>query len=252
MLNEREANWIERGPSGGRGGSCSLNNSFFGTVMRSLGMRVKSTGARVSKAVNGGPKGKFDGWNHVVNLVWFEGVWHLVDVGFGINGPTRPMELVDGKEVEWGVTGDRVKLVWRSIEEFEDEEQKCWVLQHRREGAEHEWMDVYCFGENEFLPQDFEVMHFKMTRDVRGGFFNHMLMCVRNVMEGEDVVGVIAVINGKVKRIMRGKSETLQICGSEVERWEALEKWFGIVLGEQERLGIRGLRTELIQRPKEA
>jgi arylamine N-acetyltransferase len=83
----------------GSGGSCSLNNSFLGTVMRSLGMRVKSTGARVSKASNGGPKGRFDGWNHVIDLVWFDGEWYLVGVGFGINGPTKQMELVDGKEV---------------------------------------------------------------------------------------------------------------------------------------------------------
>jgi hypothetical protein len=64
-------------------------------------------------------------------------------------------------------------------------------------------------------------------------------------MEDEDVVGVITMVDGKVKRRVRGNTETIVECTSEVERWEALEKWFGIVLGKQERLGIRGLSTEL-------
>ena len=49
------------GPSGGRGGSCNLNNGFFGTVMRSSG------------AINNGEKGRFDGWGHLINSVEFEG-----------------------------------------------------------------------------------------------------------------------------------------------------------------------------------
>jgi hypothetical protein len=49
--------------------------------MRILGMRVKSNVARVSKATNGGPKGRFDGWNHVIDLVWFDGEGYLVGVG---------------------------------------------------------------------------------------------------------------------------------------------------------------------------
>jgi hypothetical protein len=49
--------------------------------MRILGMRVKRNVARVSKATNGGPKGRFDGWNHVIDLVWFDGEGYLVGVG---------------------------------------------------------------------------------------------------------------------------------------------------------------------------
>jgi arylamine N-acetyltransferase len=42
--------------------------------------------ARVAKANHGGPKGAFDGWNHLINLVEFEGRRYLVDFGFGANG----------------------------------------------------------------------------------------------------------------------------------------------------------------------
>jgi hypothetical protein len=52
-LTERERKWEGRPAGGGRGGSCTLNNGFFGTVMRSLGMKVKTTGARVAMGFNG-------------------------------------------------------------------------------------------------------------------------------------------------------------------------------------------------------
>jgi hypothetical protein len=84
--SEREKMWDGRAPSGGRGGTCTRNNGFFGTVMRSLGFRVKMAAARVAKANRGGPKGVFDGWNHLINLVEFEGMRYLVDVGFVANG----------------------------------------------------------------------------------------------------------------------------------------------------------------------
>lgn len=63
--SERKRVWDGKGPSGGRGGSCTLNSGFFGTVMRSL--------------------------------VEFEERRYLVDVGFGANGPTAPLQLKDGK-----------------------------------------------------------------------------------------------------------------------------------------------------------
>lgn len=37
--SERERVRDGRGPSGGRGGTCTMNNGFFGTVMRSLGVQ---------------------------------------------------------------------------------------------------------------------------------------------------------------------------------------------------------------------
>lgn len=86
--SERESIWHNRPASGGRGGTCTINNGFFGTVMRSLGMEVMCTGARVSMGYGGNKEGegRFAGWNHAVNLVGCEGRWWLVDVGFGGDG----------------------------------------------------------------------------------------------------------------------------------------------------------------------
>lgn len=47
----------------GRGGYCMENNCFFGTILRTLGFNVCSTGARVSKGADGiGPMDEFLGW----------------------------------------------------------------------------------------------------------------------------------------------------------------------------------------------
>jgi arylamine N-acetyltransferase len=77
---------MEEGRVAGGEALCTMNNGFFGAAMRSLGFRVKMAAARVAKANRVGPKGVFDGWNHLINLVEIEGRRYLVDVGFGANG----------------------------------------------------------------------------------------------------------------------------------------------------------------------
>ncbi|EKD20355.1 arylamine N-acetyltransferase 1 [Drepanopeziza brunnea f. sp. 'multigermtubi' MB_m1] len=251
---ERVRRWEDRGASGGRGGTCTLNNTFFGTVMRSFGMRVLCSGARVAATVLGGERYRFCGWNHLINLVEFEGKRWLVDVGFGGDGPACPIELADGREVSWGATGNTLRLIYAPIQEFEDPNQRCWILQHRQAGKS-EWDDVYCFTETEFLPQDIAVMNFKTTGDVRTSFFNHVAFCGCNVVEEGEVIGKVNLAGGKCKRtVWRGgkwEKEVLGTCESEVERWEILERVFGIVLGDEERKGISGMVSELRRKPKD-
>jgi arylamine N-acetyltransferase len=45
-----------------RGGYCMENNTFFGTVLRSLGFHIINAGARVSEATEGRPGGRYGGW----------------------------------------------------------------------------------------------------------------------------------------------------------------------------------------------
>jgi arylamine N-acetyltransferase len=91
---------------GGRGGSCTLNNGFFGTVMRSLSYDTMSAGTRVAHAVNGGPKYVFGGWDRMTNIVTIAGKKYLVDVGFGGNGRLSLYRLKI--EMRWGMTYDKM------------------------------------------------------------------------------------------------------------------------------------------------
>ncbi|OQD89988.1 hypothetical protein PENANT_c002G02410 [Penicillium antarcticum] len=69
-----------------RGGYCMENNILFGAVLQSMGYRITSVGGRVNEAVQpmSGSKNwkgpKYDGWNHMVNIVTIEGQKYLVDV----------------------------------------------------------------------------------------------------------------------------------------------------------------------------
>lgn len=61
------------------------------------------------------------------------------------------------------------------------------------------------------------------------------------------VTGKLMLVNDVVKRNDgRGKTVTVRVCKSEEERIEVLKEMFGITLSEEERLGIRGWRTEIL------
>lgn len=93
-------------------------------------------------------------------------------------------------------------------------------------------------------------MNFKTTRDVRGSFFNYVLFCNKLLLKDREIVGVLNLTGGKLKKRVRGVETVLEEVDSEVERWEVLEREFGIVLGGEERFGIKGLVTELRGKPK--
>ncbi|KAI6709319.1 hypothetical protein JHW43_008133 [Diplocarpon mali] len=160
--------------------------------------------------------------------------------------PTTPIGLMDGNELPWGATGDMFRLLFTAIPEFEDPDQRCWVLQHKNHGKEA-WGDVYCFTETEFLPQHIAVMNFK-TGDVRGSFFNHVTSCGRNIMDEGRVVGTVNLAGAKCnRRVWNGeewRSEVVRVCEGEVDRWEVLESVFGILLGDEERKGIKGFGSD--------
>lgn len=56
---------------------------------------------------------------------------------------------------------------------------------------------------------------------------------------------MLTLFQNEVKRRIGGTKEVVETLRSETDRVRALEKWFGIVLAEEERRGIVGLVTEL-------
>jgi arylamine N-acetyltransferase len=77
-----------------RGGRCMETNSFFGTVLRSIGYEVRNCGGRVSRAMSPYPEVRknqahtYDGFNHMLNLVYFGNECFVVDgCRYGFYGP---------------------------------------------------------------------------------------------------------------------------------------------------------------------
>jgi arylamine N-acetyltransferase len=128
-----------------RGGYCMEQNLFFAHMLRSLGFTVYSAGARVRKREHGIPVGDYMGWSHVVSIVTIgsdlsssgESQQYMVDVGFGGDGPTKPITLTDGR-VTRNLGTQEVKLKYEKIDSNVDPTQKLWVYKVRN----HE-MDIW-------------------------------------------------------------------------------------------------------------
>ena len=228
----------------GHGGYCMENNCFFGTVLRSLGFRMFSAGARVNTQANGSGEDNWEGWSHMVNIVTLSsGQRYMLDVGFGNNGPIQPLLLDPSAPHTLHIAPAEARLVLGNISHTTDPDQKLWQYQHRID-PRSEWQTMYGFTELEFLPKDYEIMNF-WTSQSRQSFFTYQIVVVKMVLEGDEVVGTLILSGGDVTKRVKGKTEHLRTCKTEEERVQALEDVFGLRLTDEERRGIRGMVTEL-------
>lgn len=181
----------------------------------------------------------------MVNIVTLSnGEKYMLDVGFGGNGPVRPLLLDAEHSQTQGIAPAQSRLVKRNIPQNSDPHQKLWIYEHRND-PQSKWLPMYCFTELEFLPQDYEVMNF-FTSQSRKTFFTYKVVVVRMIMEEGEVVGTVILTDRELKRRTRGETEHLKTCTTEGERLMALREWFGIELNDHEKAGIKGMVTELI------
>ncbi|KAJ6021941.1 arylamine N-acetyltransferase 2 [Penicillium herquei] len=233
-----------------RGGYCMENSTLFGTVLRSLGYNVTSVGGRVNEAVQPmstsktwkGPK--YDGWNHMVNIVSIGEQKYLIDVGFGSNGPHRPAPLTD--KAEFDNVGDQSgRLVYGSIPQHTRSGQFLWQYEIRNgDGA---WIPAYCFTETEFLPEDFTIINYYMSTS-RASWFTFHVVCVRMLLDEteQNIVGDLTLFNDTLKRRLGAKSQNLLSFTSEQDRVAALKDFFHISLSTADRGSICHCSSEIL------
>lgn len=235
----------------GRGGYCMEANSFCHHVLLSLGFDVYVTGARIYNPAKGG----YGGWSHCVNLVTIAGVKYLLDGGLGPNGPPKPISLTDD-EVATHIphTSSQMRLVYEPIPQNLNQSSKVWIFQHRFDES-MEWVPQYCFSELEFLPEDIRGMNFQPWLDP-STFFTHKVVCVRFTtdrekqdapprspgeveMEGE-IDGSLSLNQDVLKWRRKGEKVMELHFESEEDRVQALEKYFGIKLSDEDAESING------------
>lgn len=237
-----------------RGGRCMENNSFFGTVLRSLGYEVRNCGGRVARDISPFPDirrnqaSTYDGWNHMLNLVKLDDEWYVVDVGMGAMGPNIPCPLRNGLEMV-SIAPRKIRLQFRSIAETyalsdieEAELPKLWcydVCYRPKTSLDCVWVPVYCFTTTEFLPQDYEMMSWFTSAHPRS-FFTHFITCTRMVMDvnGEAIVGDITLFKDSVRRTISGEREVIKKCLTEKDRIKLLHELFDIYLSSEEKSNI--------------
>ncbi|KAF2812404.1 cysteine proteinase [Mytilinidion resinicola] len=226
--------------SDGRGGYCMENNRIFGILLKSLGFKLYSAGARVNEGHG------YTGWGHMINLVSIGEDKYMVDVGFGPNGALQPLKL-DRSGLEYPhITPGSIRLSWRSIKENTDPDQRLWIYEHRI-NDNVDFGEVYCFSELEFLPCDYAVMNYHTSTGAES-FFTHVIICAKHVLGGDDdeeIVGAVIIHKNGLKWRMLGKNEREQTFETEADRLKALEDVFRIKLSPAERDGIRARVTEI-------
>lgn len=231
-----------------RGGRCMENNTFFGTVLRSLGFEVRNCGGRVSRAMSPYPDVRrnqaatYDGWNHMLNLVRLDGQWFVVDVGMGAMGPNLPYPLQDGFETT-SIAPRKIRLQSRALaESYGDHSNKLWcydVCHNPADDGESVWVPTYCFTETEFLPQDYEIMSWFTSTHPRS-FFTRYVTSTKMIMDEaqENIIGNVTLFEATIRKSIGSDRQIMNECDTEDERVHALKEIFGVDLTDEEREGI--------------
>ncbi|EPS30997.1 hypothetical protein PDE_05951 [Penicillium oxalicum 114-2] len=236
------------------GGRCMENNTFFATVLRSLGYEVRNCGGRVSRAMSPYPDVRrnqsrtYDGWNHMLNLVWLGDEWYVVDVGMGAMGPNLPFPLRDGFETT-SIAPRVIRIQHRPIQETfasrsgrGPEPPRLWcydVCYNPTDEAGQKWVPVYCFTETELLPQDYEVMSWFTSRHPKS-FFTQEIMCTKMLMDEkkEVIVGNLTLFNDTLRESVGADRKVTAQCKTEQDRLQLLEDIFNICLTDEEKGSI--------------
>ncbi|KAL6705111.1 hypothetical protein ACN47E_007370 [Coniothyrium glycines] len=237
----------------GRGGYCFQLSIFFNHILRALGYPAYLSAVRIRHRVDGIPQGEYSGWVHLVNIITLsDGSKYAVDVGFGGDGATHPVPLMhDQPHTNLGTQEIRLWRDWIPNQLHRTEETKLWIYEYRN-SERAAWNAFFAFGETEAMEPDFHNLNW-YTGSHPESFQTFTCIVVkflrRPVEEGaqddQEIYGKRMLINGLVKENVGGKTSVVQDCQTEEERLEALKKWFGIVLTEEEKKGIRGWGTEL-------
>jgi arylamine N-acetyltransferase len=236
----------------GRGSFCMGNHILLNHVLRFLGFPAYMGPARTRLRVDSVPQGDYPGWVHLVNIVTLsdESKW-ILDVGFGGDGPTKPMPLLHNQpQTNLGAQEIRLIRDWIPMQLHRTESSKLWIYEYRN-GQDKEWNAFYAFSETEAMEADLHVMNwFAGGHPTSHQRANQLLVKFLRRPKGdssgdEEIFGKRMLVNEVVKENLGGRTQIVQVCRSEDERIEALEKWFGLKLTEEEKQGIKGWTTEL-------
>ncbi len=254
----------------GRGGYCMEVNLLFHHVLRALGFAAYTAGVKIRRREGGVPAGPYFGWVHLVNIVTLPDpdrnpdagggrdsfVRYALDAGFGGDGPTVPMPLVDGLVHRNGIGAQEIRLARELIPEQRwrgEDAPRMWVYQYRN-GAEQPWNRTYAFYEVEFTEADFRVVNWYASQhpDSPQRTMVLAILFLRGRREGDNgkgpqecVTGKLMMVDGEVKRNVTGRTELVKVCKTEQDRVEALREYFGIELTLEERESVRGRVVEL-------
>ncbi|KAF9101465.1 N-terminal acetyltransferase [Mortierella sp. AM989] len=213
-----------------RGGWCfSLNRLGF-EILREIGFTVQFALGRVCKPLHYGDPLKYGPLTHRTTIVRFkDGSKYVFEIGFG-NTHYYPLELKEGSEIEY--FGHRRRMVKTIHNEAEPQllgnpAQELWCMEEYI--GEEKWIPCYAFSEQQFFEIDCEVGNFYTCYSPQSELFS-----VFWVMQGTlDGTYYILIGNELKIRTATGTKQKI-VFEKEQDRLDALEKYFGIILTDDE------------------
>ncbi|KAI1385963.1 cysteine proteinase [Hypoxylon trugodes] len=249
-------------PPSRRGGYCMEANSLFHTVLLSLGYQAFMAGARVCSK----DTGKYGGFSHCVNIVIIGNERWMLDVGFGANGPTMPMHLShEFYASHVRASQAKTRVVHEPIPQNVDQSQKIWIYQFQI-GPGEEWVPQYCFVDTEFLLEDIRCMNLSPWKSPSSWFTQKVVLtrftthlerekaddlsdgpgsASEGVISRGDIDGALILFHDSLKWRRFGRTKLEIKFSSDAERIDAIRKYFGIELDEEDREAIRGTVGEI-------
>lgn len=171
---------------------------------------------------------------------------YLVDLGFGLGGPVKPLLLKEDETISGSVPIEKHRLTKapfpHSSLDSSDEQTKSiaedWVVQsnldaHGNVLSEGRWRTLYQFGTMEFFLRDFEALSFVVAHRPRGLFWDRIL-AVASVPEGDggSMARLVLSEDGRVMQYGTDGPKVLRELKSERDRIDALKECFGIHIDE--------------------
>ena len=182
----------------------------------------------------------------MVNIVTLSSQRYLVDVGMGARGPLVPLAMTPGSSA-LSISPRTVRLLHGCIPEHSSSHPSnaLWQLEMRN-GEGSAWVPTYAFTETEFLPQDYEVMNWWISKNPQS-WFTHKILVVRMVLDAEMqlIVGDVSLFEKTLVKRIHGQVEVEIQCRSEQERVDLLRTWFGIKLTDSEQKAIVSTASEI-------
>lgn len=233
-----------------RGGYCMEGSLFFLNILRSLGFQAYPTVVRIRLREDGVPKGDYVTITHIVIIIDLgtqdgPSEKYVCDAAFGGDGPLFPMPLKEGV-VTQNLGTQEIRFAYERIPKATSH--KFWIYQYRN-GPDKPWNSFYAFNDTECLEMDFKAINYYTSQFPT---FQQTTVIIVKFILGPDeatgdnkVTGKLLLVNGSIKRNMGGKTEVVEVCKTESERIQAMKKWFGISLTEDEVIGIKDTVTEL-------
>lgn len=183
---------------------------------------------------------------HLVNIITFpDGSRYSCDVGFGGDGPTKPLPLISEHSIP-NLGSQEIRLLHDTLPGHLTEPEKVWIYQYRN-GTDKPWNSFYAFAENEWNLSEFDVVNYWASTHP-DSFQTYTVLIVRFLRTpGTDkIYGKVMLVNGDVKQNLGGKTSVVLSCKTEEERIKALKEMFNITLTDEEREGIKGRGSELL------